>query len=366
MPEEKILNDYYSLQEVAENFSLAELLTLAKQKNLEEWLESNFYMAESQQISAAIKNNISDAELKLNICKIFNLDLENLSADEVNEISKTTAENQRQELLFGGNSNDIKNFTLVKTQRELIKALRDGAETLYLYGGEFRIPHNLNNKTYIGRNNAIIDFTDDGDIDFDEREIIFEDVQIYIHHPVTLRLEKSKNVKIIDISRKTLGDHPTLKEIFEILRGRNAFETEEMFKQRAENLRGVAVGTTLLEDKNYNSEDAKFTFKPQWDMEYISVLKDFAGDRNFYVNISPEDAQRLYNNERKLQIFADLTYIDGKITILNLYLETNTLGRISIESLLRELANKLAAGLAETSGAENAGYGLNIITAYED
>lgn len=361
MQEEKILNDYYSLQEVAENFSLAEILTLAKQKNLEEWLESNFYTAESQQISAAVKNTIGDAEFKLLICKIFNLDLENLSADEVDEISKTTAENQCQELLFGGREDDGKNFVVVENQRELIKALRDGAETLYLYGGEFRIPHNLKNKTYIGRNNAIIDFTDDGDIDFDEREIIFEDLQIYIHHPITLRVEKSKNVKIIDISRKTLGEHPTLKEIFEILRGRGNFETAEMFKQRAENLRGVAVGTALFNDADYNIDDAEFNFKPQWNLEFISVLKDFASDRNFYVKLSPEDAQRLYANERKLQIFADFTYLDGKITILNLYFETETLGRIFV---INNSTATLEENFTSGSGIFALGYGLELINDY--
>ena len=119
----------------------------------------------------------------------------------------------------------------------------------------------------------------------------------------------------------------------------------------------------VLEDKNYNYDAEYFSVKPNWNFEYIAVLKDYAQDRNFAVRLDPANAELLYQNERKLQIFADLTYIDGRITILNLYLETNTLGRISIESILREL-EKLDA--AKTSGAENAGYGLEIITAYKD
>ena len=366
MEEEKLISDYYSLQEVAENFSLAELFTLAKHKNLEEWLESNFYNSESQQISSALKDKISDSELKLLICKIFNIDMENLSADELDEISKITAENQRQKLFFGDHSNDGKKFVVVETQRELVKALRDGAEVLYLDGGEFRIPHNLNNKTYIGRNNAIIDFTDDGDIDFDERDIIFEDLQIYIHNPITLRVEKSRNVKIIDIGRKTLGERPTLKEIFEILRGRDKFETAEMFKQRAENIRGVAVGTVLFNDADYNVDDAKFTFKPQWNMEYIAVLKDYVNDRKFFLNLSPEDAQKIYSNQRKCQIFADFTCIEGKLTILNLYFEFELLGRITVENILSALQNDDAQNFSSGSGIFALGYGLELITDYTD
>ena len=191
----------------------------------------------------------------------------------------------------------------------------------------------------------------------DARNIIFEDVQIYLHHPITLKMEKSQNVKILNGTKKTLGIHPTLKEIFEIMRGRSAFESAEKFKNRAEDLRGVAVGETLLEDKNYTFAANNFSFSPQWNFDFVSIVNDFARDRNFFLTIAPKHAEQLYNNERKLQIFADFTYIDGKLTILNLYFETVTLGRIKIESVLRELQNKISSG-------GGLGYGLHIIAAY--
>ena len=362
--EEKSLRDYNSLQEVAENFSLAELFTLAKQKNLDEWLESNFYTAESQQLIAALDDKVSAAELKLIICKIFNLDLENLSTDELDEISRCVAKNQRRELFFDKIDGDNRKAAFVETQSELVRELQNGAEVLYLYGGEFRIPLNLHGKTYIGRNNAIIDFTDDGDIDFDERDIIFEGLQIFLHHPVTLRLEKSKNVKILNGSKHSIENRPTLKEIFSILRGRNPFESAENFSQRVEEMRGVAVGTVLLNDENYFCDSTIFKFSPKWNFEYVAVLKGYVNGRDFYIKLSPEDAQRLYINERKLQIFADFTYIDGKLTILNLYFETETLGRISIENILRDALHeeKFSSG----SGILALGYGLELITDYTD
>ena len=366
--EEKNLFDYHSLQEVSENFSLAELFTLAKQKNLDEWLESNFYTTESQQLIAALDDKVSDAELKLIICKIFNLDFETLSADELDEISRCVAKNQRRELFFD-KRNDGKKAAFVETQSELVRELQNGAEVLYLYGGEFRIPHNLHGKTYIGRNNAVIDFTDDGDIDFDERDIIFEGLQIFIHHPVTLRVEKSKNVKILNGSRTALESRPTLQEIFSILRGRNPFESAENFSQRVEEMRGVAVGTAFLKDENYFYDAATFEFAPKWNFEYVAVLKGYVNGRDFYVKLSPEDAQRLYINERKLQIFADFAYIDGKLTILNLYFETETLGRIFIENILRALKGKQFDAdekFSSGSGILALGYGLELITAYEE
>ena len=229
------------------------------------------------------------------------------------------------------------------------------------------------NRTYIGRNNAIIDFNFDGDIDFDERDIVFEDLQIFIHYPVTLKISKSKNVKIIDGSKNFVGEHPTLKEMAEIMQGRNAFESAENFKSRAENLRGVAVGVVLLEDKNYIFDD-KFILTPQWNFDFISVLKDFVADNDLFLYLDAEKAQLLYTNERKLQIFADFTYIEGKLQILNLYLETKTLGRLEINFVVRkkisDAENLIDLEFVSSNKISSAalavlGYGLALITAYK-
>ena len=172
------------------------------------------------------------------------------------------------------------------------------------------------------------------------------------------KLAQSKNIKVLDGSKITLGERPTLKEIFDILRGRGAFESPETFKARAEDVKGVAVGVVLLEDKNYNFDAAQFQFKPRWDFEYISILKDFASGKIFSVKLQPHDAETLYINERKLQIFADFTYRSGKLTILKLYFDTKTLGRIEIEVTLR--GEKVSI---ESSGG-GLGYGLDIINDY--
>lgn len=363
MNENQDLFNCHSLQEAAGKFSFEELVKLAMKGTLSGWLAENFYFDESEKISVALKNEVDDAEFKLLICKIFNLDFAELSESDLDKISAHITKNQREQIFFKYADTDKKS-AYVMNQGELVKALQGGAEILYLDGTEFRIPVALENKTYVGINNAVIDFTHNSDIDFDAKNIVLEDLQIFLHYPVTIKADNSKNIKIINGTKKALGVHPTLKEILDILRGRNAFESAEKFRRRAENIRGAAVGTVLLEDKNYNYDAEYFSIKPNWNFEYIAVLKDYAQNRNFSISLDPANAELLYNNERKLQIFADFTYIDGKITILNLYLETNTLGRISLESILRELESKLA--VAETSGSENAGYGLNIIAAYKE
>ena len=359
MEETKSLFAFHSKAELVENFSLEELLNFARQRNLQEWLAENFYSSEARKIAATVKDEASDADLKLLICKLFNLPLESLSAGELEEISAIVGKNQRRELFMKKIPSDDRKIDFVENQSELFKALQDDAQIIYLYGGEFRIPLNRRGVTYIGCENAVIDLDEEFDVDFDAAEIVLEDLQIYLHQPISIKAEQSKNLKILDGSKKVLGEHPTLKEIFDILRGRKAFETPENFKTRAENLQRAAVGVVLLEDKNYNLDAAQFDFKPQWDFDHISVLKNFAADKKFSVMIRPNDAENLYGNERKLQLFADFTAQDGKLTILNLYFLTKTLGKISIVITFRD--EKIAA---ISSGGE-LGYGLEIITAYD-
>lgn len=393
--DEEKLFDFHSKREVAENFSLDELLKFTRRRNLQKWLSENFYSGETRKLLTAVDNQLNDTELKLLLCKIFDLSIENLSAEELAEISSAVDKNHRRELFMKQNPDDDRNFFFVETQGELVKALRDGAKFICLCGGEFRIPLNLNGVTYVGCDNAIIDFDSDTDVDLDAKKIVLEDVQLYLHHAINLRAEKSTNVKIIDGSKKFL-DEQSPKKIFDILRGRGAFESPVNFMARAESVHGAAVGTVLLEEKNFDFSKPQFNFKPRWDFEYISVLKDFVAGKNFSVRILPADAENLYTNERKLQIFADFTCRDGKLTILNLYFATKTLGKIMIETTLPEKktlddenfsvenfsTNEIVSDGEKVTADKNIsadekisvksscpfgfGYGLNIITAYDD
>lgn len=356
---EKSLFAFHSKREVTENFSLEELLDFTKQRNLQEWFAENFYAAEARKVAAALNDEANDTELKLLICKLFDLSIETLSAADLEEISATVEKNQRRKLFMRKIPGDDRKTAFVETQGELVKALQDEAQLIYLYGGEFRIPLNRRGVTYVGCENALINIDEEFDVDLDACEIVLENLQVYLRHPIAFKAEKSKNVKILDGSKKALLPNVSLKEIFHILRGRRAFELPENFKRRAEDVKGVAVGETLLDDRDYAIDTAQFKFQPRWDFEYISVLKDFIADKKFFVKVHSKDVENLYHNERKLQIFADFTYRDGKLTILKLYFDTKTLGRIEIIiASCEEIITSASSGFG-------LGYGLDIINDYE-
>ena len=351
----KTLFDFCSTQEVGKNFSVTELLREARENNLSEWLNVNFYSPEAKKINDAVEKNLSDVELEIIICEIFGLNFDMLSGDDLDEISAFVAKRQEREI-FSDGRDDWQSAAFVTDQRELIRALRDDAKVIYLIGGQYRIPLELNDKLYIGRENAVVELLVDGNIDLDARNIIFEDVQIFLPNPVTLKADQSKNLKILDGSKKILDGQPTLKEIFDIMRGRRAFESPENFARRAETVQGAAVGTVVLDDENYFYDEQKFRLAPQWNLDFVTVLRDFA-DKNFFVTLAPENAEKLYCNERMLQIFADLTAEGKSPKILRLYLETETLGRIFINVV----AKRISSG-----GGGVLGYGLELIAAFKN
>ena len=329
MDEKRALFDFSTLSEVKQNFSLHELVKLAKEESFSEWLAVNFYTAEAQEILEAVESQANDSEIKLLICKIFKFEFSELSPDEFKEVSAFVSKNHCRKL-FADLEGEGKRSACVETQGELVKELWAGAEVIYLYGGEFKIPLEIPNKVYIGYNNAIIDVTEIKNIDLDAQNIVLHNLQVYLQHPINLKMDNSRNIIIINGTKKTVSDRPSLNEIFEVMNGRSVFESSQQFQKNAEDIRGVAIGHVLLEDKNYNYDAGVFTICPEWDFEYISILKDFIVGKKFSFQLSPEDSEKLYNKERKMQIFADFTYSEDKLTISALYLETFSIGRINV------------------------------------
>lgn len=327
--EEKTLLDYNTLEEVKKNFTLQELVKMAKEESFGEWLAVHFYAGEAQEILDAVENQGSDAEIALAICKVFKFEFNELTQEEVAQVSSFVNQDHARELF--SDKVDNKKSAVVSTQSELFRAIWAGADVLYLYSGEFKIPLEVPNKTYIGYNHAIIDILYPNNLDLDSQNINLANLQIFLQSPINIKMDNSKNIRLIYAAKKTLGDLQ-LQEVFDVMRGRSHFESADRFKQRAENIKGVACGRVLLTDTDYNFDAQTFKVNPEWDFDYISVLKSAVDNRSFHLKLSPEGAQNLYSSERKLQIFADFTFVEDKLTISNLYLETQAAGRISLES----------------------------------
>lgn len=326
MADSKSLFDFNTLEDVKKNFSLPELVKMAKEESFSEWLAVNFYAGEAQELLDAVESQGSDAEIALSICKVFKFDFNELTLEEVAQISAFINKNHARELYL-----DATKSAVVETQAELVRAIWAGTEVLYLYGGEFKIPVEVPNKTYIGYNNAIIDLIYPNNLDLDAANIKLMNLQLFLQSPISIKMDNSQDVKLIYAAKKTLGEG-NLREVFNVLRGRSVFESADNFRVRAESVKGVAVGNVLLVDSDYDFNSQTFKLSPNWDFDYIAVLKHSVENRRFHIKLSPDVAQNLYCSERKLQIFADFTYADERLTIASLYLESHGSGRIYLDN----------------------------------
>lgn len=323
MDENKNLPEYATLEEVAKNFSVAELVEKAKNENLSEWLASNFYLGQGQKLLEIVENGGNDSEVFALLCRIFKIDMNSLSDEEANKISHSL-DTIRARL----NNKSV----VAENQSDLARAVWSGADTIVLSGeDEFNIALGVPNKNYKCENNTLIEIFYDEDVNLDEKNIVIENAQIFLRSPINFKADNSKNIKVIRGNKKKL-DGDDLTEVFQILKGKSPFESIENYRTRAENVKGVAVGYALLKSADYNFDAQTFGFAPTWDLKFIDVLRSFVKDKKFTVKIAPEVAEKIYYNERKLQIFADFTFADNKLTIASLYFETANAGRIFIEN----------------------------------
>jgi hypothetical protein len=318
----KALPEYATVDEIKENFSIHELVEKAKNENLSEWLASNFLIGQGQKLLEIVENGGNDSEIFALLCRIFKVDLNALSEEDAAKISHSL-DTIRARL--------ANKAVVAESQSDLARAIWSGADTIILKGeAEFSLPLGVPNKRFVGENNTLIEiFYDEENIDFDAKGIVVENAQIFLRSAINLKMDNSKNVKVIYGNKKKL-DGDDLTEVFQVLKGRSPFESAEQYRNRAENIKGVAVGYTTLSCANYDFDSNTFKIAPTWDLKFIDVLRSFVAGKNFKFNVAPDVAEKLYYNERKMQVFADFTFAENKLTVASLYFETANAGRVYV------------------------------------
>ena len=90
-----------------------------------------------------------------------------------------------------------------------IGAVWQGNDTICLTGENlFYIPLGVTNKRFIGENNTAIEIFYDDDVNLDEKNITVENAQVFLRTPVNIKMDNSKNIKVINGFKKRLeGDN---------------------------------------------------------------------------------------------------------------------------------------------------------------
>ena len=167
----------------------------------------------------------------------------------------------------------------------------------------------------------------------------------------------SRNLNIIVGKKLALDEYLTMQDIRKQIAPRNHFETMELFQRRISRLKGIVVGTVLLEENDYDIFTQCFEFHPKWKMEFTKFARKFSIGRNFCFYIDPESAQQLFECERKLLLYADFGVENGEVVILRVYFVSELL---KTEIQIGNLKSPNRKSSSSGSGGRLA-YGLNLI-----
>ena len=345
----------FTVEDLTRMFSLTELLDIMRAGLLQDWLADNFSEEAAEILSLEEIANWNDDELRLALCELLSIDSADLSDYDAQSIER--ALNKRR--LKGIFTTEDKGGTVVTNQRELIDALDNGDLIIYLVGGVFQIPRRYGGVTYYGRENAIVEIPNRRDVDFDSVEISLNDLQVFVRNSITVKYANSTNLIFLRGDKIALNDAVKKIDVYKLLRGRSAFETPENFSQRAENMRGIVVGKTFLDEKNYDINLQTFDLKINWYMDFLNVARRFA-EKFFHCKIAAELAQKLYETERALLVYADFYADNDRPAIKQLYLITADGTRIDIfvtdKPTLEYFAEQNQSG-----GSGGSGYGLGLV-----
>ena len=350
----------FTVQELTRIFSLAELLEMAREGQLQSWLAENLYEEIAESLSPDEIASWSDDELRLALCELLEIDVAELSDYDAQAIERALNKRQLKEI-FIGDEPESKGGTIVTNQRELIDALNNGDIIIYLVGGVFQIPRRYGGVTYYGRENALVEIPNRRDVDFDQAEISLNDLQIFVRNNITVKYANSTNLIFLR-GDKIANDDATRKvDVYKFLRGRRAFETPENFSQRAENLRGIVVGKVILNEKDYNIDLQLFDLKIDWYSDFLSVARSFIG-KFFSCIIPAERAEQIYATERAQLVYADFCANGDCPAIKCLYLITADGTRIDILITDKPALEYFAELNQSGGGSGGRGYGLELIS----
>lgn len=148
---ETLLSDCNTLTELQNTFTLEELIQLAREKFLSEWLYVHFLESQAELLDDEVLNH--DA-LVIRLCEALAINVAKLPDHDANLV---TAAVKRERCRVNRESECGNDGIIVTNQAELFEALRNKElHKVYLCDDEFSIPLNRSRITYDGRGNAVI------------------------------------------------------------------------------------------------------------------------------------------------------------------------------------------------------------------
>ena len=164
-----------TIEELREHFDLMKILGYYLDGKLLTWLNDRYYETEAAQISEL---NSGLPDFKARLCTI--LGVKNNFDNEINmeAVERRSAKVAKLKQYTDNEEIINKVDSVAFDQEELADLLDDDISPIYLCSGNFTIPINRENVTYIGINSVTINFNSTNLSDFERKKIRFENINL--------------------------------------------------------------------------------------------------------------------------------------------------------------------------------------------
>lgn len=320
------LDSYLTIAELREAFSLEELMRMTKDGVLQSWLWERLLDAEAQELSQEKTAEMNDDEIRVLLCRLFDVDVTRLPRHEAARLEQSLEDCRILEARRASCGDD---GVIVANQREFVEAMQNPqVRKFYLFDGAYTIPLQREQTTYDGRGNALIDIKakDEELLNFDAKEIYFYNMTVVFHYAkssqVKLEASRQNNNKILflHVDRLSNVDSVVQQDIWAMLKGRSSFETAEQFQKRLYELGGVVLGTVLLEAEDYDIEKQAFFVHPAWKVDFAPMVRRYIDGGSLCFYMGADEAKSLYENERRLCVYAILSAEGRRAAIERIFL----------------------------------------------
>lgn len=178
----KLKNDFpvRTLEEMKEHFDLVKIVGYFLDGKLLTWLQARYYETEADLVKNLSKD---DADLKHKLCGIFDVELSDFQ--QTIDIEVAEKRNRCLSILRQYTSDkEILNKVeqIAFTQQELDALLDENVYDIYLCNNSFSIPLSIKDKHCIGIGNVEIVIHSDKYINFEDKNVIFDNVNFNLDY----------------------------------------------------------------------------------------------------------------------------------------------------------------------------------------
>lgn len=348
--------------------NMGELLQAAKDGTLIQRLRDEYHFYEAEKLEALLRApSLDDRDVILTLADLFPSIAARLTQPEKDAIASWLP---LRRCLDSASESEHAQVPVAATQEDFVRALKENAEDIYLYEGEFDLPLFTDHAPVRlhGIHNPVLNIKSDTPIQLGDYKYTMDGVTLFLRRPSILAEPLPPDIQALKDAGKILSDvaestsgREGLWSFDRIAEGRQPYASHASFQALVDALPAIAIGTVTLYGDDYDEAHQAFRVRPAVRGSFLDFWEHGSAQRDWFLPASYEDAEALMETQRKSRLFAEFDADDaGKLFIRALFLRVMGRPARYLTSTPRRAEEEMMEAASGTSGG-GAGYGLDLI-----